>query len=301
MKTLSKISSVYVLVILSLFIFITGCDKDGYNLKNIDDVKLKVSFESNTNKQVSNLKSKGVMSVETPENYYVALKSVVLKGEEGTADVTLFSASSLSSSLVFDFSDANTTHSLLDGIDIPDGNYASVEMEIYYLQMNIAISTQDRGIERRNFRIYMSDDAEIEAGLHQPGDMTQINDDVEIGWLLGENQTPNMDPVTPRTAAYTYNGDGINWYDFAGKSGEIYGPFGSLDFMTTATLPVYKTSISFEFIDNNGTDLIIDFNIADCWQYEDKDEDGAFGAGDLDAVNPTAWHMAMPIMTVTLQ
>jgi len=189
---------------------------------------------------------------------------------------------------------------LLNGTNVPDGEYSSFEIEIYYLQMNIAISTGERGLERRNIRIYLSDKAETEQGLHQAGDMTQINNNQEIGWLMGEGQTPNFDPVAPRIDAYTTNGDGVSWYDFAGKSGENYGPFGNAEFMTEPH-PIYKTTIDFNFVDNKGTDLILDFNVNNCWQYEDKNGDGAFGTGDLDPVNPTKWHMALPEMTVTLQ
>lgn len=288
-----------ILLVLSLVILISACEKDNPKLNNISDVKLKVSF--NSNKSVKALKLLDDFTLETPQNYFVALKSVKLLGSNGTSDIELFNETNLSSSLVFDFMDSNTTHSLLEGTEIPDGEYSSVEIEIYYLQMNIAISAGSRGVERRNVRIYLSDDAETEDGMHQPGDMTQINDNIEIGWLLGEGQTPYMDPVSPRINAYTHNGDGSTWYDFAGKSAADFGPFGDVDFMNAAPHPIYHTQVDFNFVDNNGTELILDFNVNDCWQFEDKSGDGVFGADDLDPVNPTKWHMQLPEMTVTLQ
>jgi hypothetical protein len=287
-------------VILSLLVFFSCAnDSEITGPKNIEDVGLKVSFSST--KAAGNLKNASALTYETPENYFVALKKVTLTGTNGTSDFNLFNEPDLESSFVFDYTDDNTVHSLLDDAEIPDGEYSSIEVEIYYLQMNIAIATGDRGTERRNFRIYLSDDAETEGGLHQPGDMTQINDGQEIGWLLGEGQTPNMDPVSPREAAYTYAGDGVSWYDFAGKSGEHYGPFGDVEFMNNAPHPIYSTIVNFNFVDNNGSNLILDFNVNNCWQFEDKSSDGIFGADDLDPVDPTEWHMALPEMTVTFE
>lgn len=282
-------------------IYYVGCKKDSEitSIKNIEDVGLKVSF-GNT-KVTHILKSDSSMTYETPKNYYVALKSVTLIGINGTSDFTLFSEPDLNSSFVFDYTDDNTVHSLLDDSEIPDGEYTKIELEIYYLQMNIAIATGERGIERRNIRIYLSDDAETEAGAHQPGDMTQINDGQEIGWLLGEGQIPNMDPVSPRVAAYTHNGEGAVWYDFAGKSGEDYGPFGDVNFMNNSPHPIYSTVVSFNFVDNVGSKLVLDFNVNNCWQFEDKSGDGVFGADDLDSINPTKWHMELPEMTVTVE
>ncbi len=282
-------------------VFFTGCNKEEENSKTVslNDVQLQVSFGRDKAASVATVAN--AMTYETPENYYVALKKVALKGTQGSPDFVLFETNSLSTSLVFDFTDTETVHSLLTGTQIPEGEYNGVELEIYYLQMNIALATTDRGVEWRNVRIYLSDDAETEDGLHQPGDMTQINEGQEIGWLLGEGQVPNMDPVSPRSAAYTQNGDGSTWYDFAGKSGEIYGPFGDVEFMNTASHPVYRTTVDFTLVDNGGTTLILDFNVNHCWQFDDKSGDGVFGASDLDPLDPTRWNMALPVMTVTLQ
>ena len=111
---------------------------------------------------------------------------------------------------------------------------------------------------------------------------------------------PNLDPVSPREVAYTYEGDGISWYNFAGKSGADYGPFGDTGFMNAAPHPIYSTQVAFMLVDNNGTNVILDFDVNNCWQFEDKSGDGVFGADDLDPIDPTMWHMAMPVMTVTL-
>ena len=286
-----------ILVLMLAFLF--GCEKDN-NSGSIADVKLQVTFDNSSVNKSS--VSRTELSSETPDNYYVALKSVKLLGAEGTEDVYLFNNEKLSDSPVFNFTDEATVHSLLQDAGIPEGDYHTIELEVYYLQMNIGISTARNGIERRNFRIYMSDDAHTEQGLHQPGDMTQINEaGQEIGWLLGEGQEPNMDPVTPRTSAYTYNGDGTSWYDFAGKSGENFGPFGGLDFWASVSQPVYSVKAEFDLSAKEGATIILDLNVNGCWKFEDKDNDGAFGFGDLDPDNPTSWHMELPTISVSVE
>lgn len=288
-------------IIISLIFTYSSCDK--IEFQNISDVKLQVSFNGGDAN-----KTDYELTKQTPDNYIVALKKATLLGDGETTNFEIFNEDKLSSSFVFDFTDTETTHSLMQGTTVPDGEYSSIEIEIYYLQMDVNISTSTT-IEERNFRIYLSDDAENESGLHQPGDMTQITSDgIEEGWLLGNGLNPNMMPVSPRSAAYTIDnngdgiGDGTTWYDFAGKPANNFGPFGDVDFMNTAPHPIYSTIINFDIIDNEGTEIILDFNVNECWQFEDKVQDGAFGANDIfDDPNPTAWHMALPAMTVTLQ
>ncbi len=288
----------FVFTVFFLIIFLFYSCKDESNSIKIKDVGLKVTF--NSLRSASLTTDATPMTSETPENYFVALKSVKLLGDNGSPDILLFNKENLSESLVFDFTNNEVVHSLLNGTNIPEGEYSSIEIEIYYLQMNIAIATGERGIERRNFRIYLSDDAHTEGGLHQPGDMTQINSGVEIGWLLGEGQIPNLDPVTPRTAAYTASGNGDIWYNFGGKSGENYGPFGDVNFMNTAPHPIYRTRVNFTVNDNGGNTLLLDFNVNGCWKFQDKSRDGVFGVDDLDPNDPTAWQMDLPIMTVSI-
>lgn len=282
-----------------LSILISGCEKNSLDFKNIDSVGLKVSFTEKKSSPL--LKNLNELSYETPLNYFVSLKSAKLIGINGTADAELFNETDLSSSFVFDYTDDNTVHSLLNETEVPTGEYTSIEIEIYFLQMNIAIATEDRGIERRNFRIYLSDDAETEGGVHQPGDICQINDGQETGWLMGNDQGNNMDPVTPREAAYAIEGEDNAWLDFAGKPGSDYGPFGNIDFMNNAPHPIYKANVDFNFSGGSGGQMILDFNVANCWMFEDKSGDGVFGIDDLEEDNPTDWNMALPLMTVTLQ
>jgi hypothetical protein len=286
----------FLLVVALLVIF--GCKKEETNAGGVEikDVGLKVSFQ--TNKSAIGLKAATVLTKETPTNYYVALKSVKLIGKNGTPNAELFNKQNLSSSMVFDFTNSNTVHSLLNGTTIPKGSYSAIEIEVYYLQMNIAIATTTRGKERRNFRIYLSDDAETEGGLHQPGDMTQINNSVEIGWLMGGTILPNMDPGAPRIAVYSHDGNGANWFNFAGKSGKDYGPFGNVDFFKNAPHPIYKTKADFTVVEGKGTQIIVDLNVSNCWQFDDKSGDGTFGPQDIDPVNPTAWEMVLPVITV---
>jgi len=297
MKRFNKLNVIF----LVFFVIFASCNKTEF--KNIKDVKLKVNFNATSvNKALFEL------TKQTPENYIISIKKVILLGDDDTNNFEIFNEDNLSSSLTFDFTDVNTTHSLMQGTNIPDGSYSSIELEIYYLQMKVDISANST-IEKRNLRIYLSDDAETENGLHQAGDITQINTtNMEEGWLLGNGIHPDMSPVSPRVAAYSFDdngdglGDGITWLNFGGKPGNNYGPFGNLEFMNNTPHPIYSTTLIFEIIDNKGTEIILDFNINECWQFEDKDGSGAFGAADLNFDNEdTQWHMALPIMTVTLE
>ncbi|MCK9414101.1 MAG: hypothetical protein M0Q53_17500 [Prolixibacteraceae bacterium] len=263
----------------------------------IKDVGLKVSFQGNKSGDI--FKAGIALTKETPTSYNIGLKSATLVGKNGTANVELFNKSNLSSSLVFDFTNNTTAYSLLNGKTIPNGSYSAIEFEVYYLQMNIAIATTTRGIERRNFRIYLSDDAETEGGLHQPCDMTQINNSQEVGWLMGKTAMPNMDPASPRSAAYSSDGNGVNWYVFGGKSAKDYGPFGNLEFVKNAPHPIFKTKTNFTLVEGSGSKIVIDFNVNNSWQFEDKNGDGIFGPQDSDSVSPTAWHMVLPVISVT--
>jgi len=289
MKTKSTLLAVF-----ALFLLTTNCNKDKSSKANLSDIKITVKFDTNK-------KSFPVidMTKETPSNYYIALSSATLIGNGDTDNFELFKKSNLASAFVFDFTDENIKRSLLQGTNIPEGDYSSLEIEIYYLQMNLNIATTYRGVEKRDIRIYLSDDNETEGGLHQPGDMTQINSGTEIGWLLGEAQSPNMDPVTPRISAYTHQGDGTTWYTFDDKAGSNYGPFGNMEFWNNATQPIYKTVVNFDFDDSSsGETVVVEFNVEDCWQFEDKNGDGYFGANDLDPINPTKWHMELPSISV---
>ena len=47
-----------------------------------------------------------------------------------------------------------------------------------------------------------------------------------------------------------------------------------------------------------GTTMIIEFDVTDCWKFQDKDGDGSFGYGDLDPQDPTEWQMDLPDVSV---
>lgn len=292
MKRISLIIITFVMILL-----FTSCEEDSVTNKDsgfFNDVKIEVNFGSSSKTAYS--KDDTPMTNETPEDYFIAVKSVKLIGEYDTEDFMVFDNGSLASAEVYEFTSNDSPISLLQGVDIPEGTYTSVKIEIYYLQMNLSISTGERGIERRNFRIYMSDDA-----THQPGDMTQINNNVEVGWLLGEGQAPNMDPVPTRLGAYTVEGDGETWYDFAGKSAQNYGPFGDVAFWAAAPQPTYFVNVDFTFESTYGKTMIIEFDVTDCWKFQDKDYDGSFGYGDLDPEDPTEWQMDLPDVSVKFE
>lgn len=294
-----------IILFLVATILLFSCDEESTPSLNgpIKDLKFKVKF-GDAGKSIAS-KDEVLMTAETPMDYYIALKSLTLVGSGETEDYEVFNNTTLAASEVYEFNDESPL-SVLQGEDIPEGTFSAIKMEIYYLQMRITIALNDPGdrdpIEHRNFRIYMSDDAEYEQGLHQPGDMTQINDGVgEIGWLLGEAQDPNLDPVSPRISAYTYNGDGTSWYNFNGKSGENYGPFGDVSFWNNVSQPIYEQLVPFNIESAKGKTMIVEFDVTGCWKFQDKDGNGSFGYGDLDAVIATKWQMDLPQINVSYQ
>ena len=246
MKKITAIISsiVMILVFSSCFEDLETDSDSGF----FNEIKLKVNFEN----EIKNSYNKHVtpMTNEIPEDYMVAIKSVKLIGDYDTEDYLLFNYLTLDLSEEYTFAPNSNILDIVLEEDIPVGTYTSIQIEIYYFQMNLSISTTDRGIERRNLRIYLSGDI-----IHKPGDITQITDNLETGWMFGEGQEPNMDPVSPRITAYTYNGDGETWYYFSGRSTENFGPFGSYTFWMYAPQPVYYATADFSFESTSGTTI----------------------------------------------
>jgi hypothetical protein len=269
----------------------SGCKKDkDKDIMKFGQAKVAVTFGASSKSMTT------VMTKQTPLKYMIALRSATLKGGDGTADYSLFNVSDLSQCSVYDFTDGGIRQDLTGGSGIPDGNYTSIELGIYYLQMKIQINSVNRGVEWRNMRIYFTEDA-----THKRGDVTQISEQgVELGWLFGENQMPDFDPVTPRINAYTQGGGGVNWYMFSDKNGSNYGPFGNMSFWNGHTAP-YSEIAAFTFLTSAGQMLVVDFNVNNCWQFEDKSGDGFWGGDDLDPINPTSWNMALPQITIKLE
>jgi hypothetical protein len=286
-----------------ILIVLSGCKKNENPASATDsqllDVKVKVTFQSD--KKAGSSVYDYVMTGQTPDEYSIALKKAVLVGKNGTQDFVLFDQPDLQSSYTFDFMDESVFHSLVKGTAIPEGEYQALTLYVYYLQMKIPISTTQRGVEKRNVRIYLSDDVETENGTHQPGDVVQIDDQgEETGWIFGEGQSANFDPITPRWRAYTQNGDGVTWLDFAGKSGKDFGPFGDVDFWNQSPQPVWYVNADFNFTQTGGNTLVVDLNVHNCWQFEDRNNDGNFGPMDIsETPYPTKWQMDLPDLTLS--
>lgn len=258
---------------------------------SFNKTKLKVSFGSS--KSISGGKS---TILQTPSEYNIGLYSAKLLGTNGTPDHQLFYENDFANAKEFAFTDGSVIIDLDGGSTIPDGEYVSFVLGIYYLQMKLQIATTNRGVEWRNMRIYFCDYADF-----KKGDVVQVDNQGNIqGWLFGEGQLPDFDPVSIRAAAYTHGGNGVNWYQFADKPGQNYGPFGNMDFWNSVPNP-YNKHVGFTFIDNTGSTLVIDFNVNNCWEFGDLNGDGFFGGHDLDPVNPSPWHMDLPSITITLQ
>ena len=286
---MKKIKLIGIIVIICLItVGNTSCKKD--KKMKFGSAKIAVTFGGNKSLGLE----KDNLTKQTPDQYLIALKSISLVGHEGTSDHVLFNEASIQNARVFDFTAGSVRHNLSDS-DIPEGDYHAFRIELYYLQMKLKISTTNRGIESRNMRIYYTDD-----GVHKPGDVIQVADNgTPQGWLFGENQMPDFDPVTPRSAAYTHQGNGTNWYQFGDKNGQNYGPFGNMAFWSTAASP-YSKLVPFTFEESDGETVVMDFNVFQCWQFEDFNNDGNWGGQDL-TPQGTAWHMNFPTISIRLE
>ncbi len=258
---------------------------------NFNSAKISCDFSSSKSTLVGDIVN------QTPAEYVIALKSATLVGDNGDPDFELFDNGSLANSEVYDFTSGSLIQNLGEDTTITEAFYGSIEIELYYLQMKIQIHSVTYGEQWRNIRIYFSDD-----GTHRPGDMCEVDDyGIEIGWLGGNGVVPDFSANTPRTIAYKNLGTGL-WLMFADKSAEFYGPFASMDFWTTYPTQPFIQDVDFTFTGSSGSDLVINFNVLDCWQFEDKTEDGYFGGDDLSFDSePTDWAMIFPVITVGLE
>ena len=240
------------------------------------------------------------IALYTPKEYRVGLKSAVLIGGENTSDVVLFEKSNLMESIPFNFkqSGIDSTSLIPPDVSIPEGLYLAVRFELYYLQMKIAVRLDDEAHTSvdRNIRIYFSDDAEVESGPHQPGDVTHINaNNQEVGWMFGSD-TEDFTGVSPRESAYK-DEDG-NWVSFAAGSAQFFGPFGDATFWNKANKPIYSFVRPFNFtMPSEGGTIIVTFRVADCWACDDRNGDGYFNPSDIGG----SWHMSFPGISVALQ
>jgi hypothetical protein len=164
--------------------------------------------------------------------------------------------------------------------------------------MTIEVKLSNGEIVTRNQRIYFSDDAEYENGLHQPGDITEIGDDVEEkGWLISIHQdsNDNWTGVSPRS--YAYRPEDSDWIYFADKYGGDFGPFGDAYFWSQCSLPIFIQSTSFSVnIPEEGGAIIVRFMVKDSWQCDDRNGDGYFNPSDMGG----GWCMVFPETQVQL-
>ncbi len=291
MKTTSTLSIVFTLLATALT---SSCDLfDIEDLMKFQNTKITTTF---TEPENSPLNHNEHLTKQTPSEYKIALFSANIFGKEGNPDHTLFLIPDLNNAYVFNFTEQSQSAGLFGGSSVPSGKYRSIELGIFYLQMRIQIATSNRGVEWRNIRIYLTEYEGIKRG-----DVLQVDNNGNIiGWLFGENQIPDFDPVSPRHVAYTHGGDGLNWYSFHNKHGHTFGPFGDMQFWNSAPKP-YKHDIAIDFAKSDNKSLIIDFNVHNCWQFEDRNGDGYFGSHELNPNNPAQWHMELPRITLRLE
>jgi hypothetical protein len=277
------------LLIFAAFIFsallINSCSKDDESpkLMKLNGVKIKASFESFGKS----------LTAQTPDSYKIGLYSVKLIGDPNTPNYTLFDDPNFDNIHEFSFTSGDVLFDLQGGNAIPDGNYASVEFGILYLEMRIQISGINNGVTWRNMRVYL-----CEYGEFKRGDVVQYSDNGDFeGWLYGRYELPDFLPATPRQFAYTQPPSN-NWWMFADKSAEFFGPHGNMAFWSSVPNP-YRTQVLLNYQEGVGNTVVLTFNVADTWNFEDKNGDGYFGGQDLDPVIPTQSHMALPQIFVS--
>lgn len=266
-------------------VVLTSCSKDEETpkLMKLNGAKIKASFESFGKS----------LTAQTPESYKIGLYSVKLIGDPNTPDYTLFHDLNFDNAQEFSFTSGDVLFDLVGGTTIPDGNYASVEFGILYLEMRIQLSGINNGVTWRNMRVYL-----CEYGEFKRGDVVQYSDNGEFeGWLYGRYELPDFLPASPRQFAYTQPPSN-NWWMFADKSAEFFGPHGNMAFWSSVPNP-YRTQVLLNYQEGVGNTVVLTFNVGDTWNFEDKNEDGYFGGQDLDPVIPTQSHMALPQISVS--
>ena len=78
----------------------------------------------------------------------------------------------------------------------------------------------------------------------------------------------------------------------ADKSGEYFGPHGTMSFWNSVPRPYSKQEL-LNYVEGEGNTVLITFNVANTWNFEDLNKDGYFGGQDLDAVDGKS-HMDLP-------
>lgn len=262
-----------------------GCDEkiDPPKLMKLNGAKITASFKT----------KRSELTKQTPDAYKIGLYSVKLIGDPNTPDYTLFHDLNFDNAREFDFTSENSFFDLEGGNSIPEGNYASIEFGILYLQMRVQISGVNNGVTWRNMRVYL-----CEYGDYKRGDIVQYNDSGEFeGWLYGRYEMPDFLPATPRSFAYKQP-PANNWWIFADKNGEFYGPHGNMAFWNSVPNPYSKQEL-LNYTEGEGNTAVITFNVAETWNFEDKNGDGYFGGQDIDPVIPTSSHMDLPTVYIS--
>lgn len=281
MKTFVKLTLILALGAMVM----NGCDEmeEPPGLMNLTGAKISASFD----------KKQKTMTRQTPEEYKIGLYSLKLIGDPHTPDYTLFYETNLDNARAFNFTSNDQFFDLDGGDSIPEGNYASVEYGILYLQQRVQISSENNGLTWRNMRVYL-----CEYGDFKRGDVVQYNDQGEFeGWLYGINEKPDFLPATPREYAYKQPPQN-NWWMFADKSAEFFGPFGNMAFWNSVPNP-YSKQMLLNYNEGEGNTVVLNFNVAETWNFEDKNGDGYFGGQDIDPVTPTNVHMSLPEVYVS--
>ena len=245
----------------------------------------------------------------TPTSFLVAVKRMTLFDEDGNAYEIVPEAATLAESEVIDL----TSPADLAELDLPAAVYSSIEAEFYYYELVMPLN--DPPVSQR-LRVYLSDDdfaAEGSLGHHQ-GDITLLDESrQELGFVTGGLPWTTANLLAER--GDTEGGGGAD-----PESGHLRGLYGDTlqwnqeDFMQGATQDLYIQTVPFQIdltsVEEGETleSITVVFNVADCWFFEDFDNDGNFdpcslGPGvDADAcAEGGAWSPVFPVPDVVAE
>ncbi len=214
----------------------------------------------------------GVITLVTPSQFKVACKRLSIIHEDGTVHDVIPDVGSLSDAQVVDLA---TEVSVAD-IVLAGGRYNQWEAEFYYYEMVIPVGSP---AVDRTVRIYLGDDdfpQEGNGGHHQ-GDITLISaSGQELGFVMPAhtwdiaNLAPSrgeimgsggVDPETGHMRGLYGDAGMWNQQQFQqGASRDIYILVGGLDLV----------------VDGDGATLVLRFDLAETWFFEDFDGSGTF-------------------------
>ncbi|MBN2716298.1 MAG: hypothetical protein JXX14_10615 [Deltaproteobacteria bacterium] len=231
----------------------------------------------------------GIVAFSTPQRFWVALKKVTFLADDGSVDV-LPDTGRLTNAVLLELTDDQ----VLDALALPVGNYHSVEMELYYYQLEIPLYSAD---SPQAIRVYLSDDDFPDEGMggHHQGDITLVNEDgTEIGWV---------DAGMPWTDSYLLanRGDLKGAGGTDSQTGHARGLFGDGNLWENALFQqgasqdiyIFRGPLNLNVRAGSVSNVEVRFQTQNTWFFEDFDGDGIFSpcqGGDANGHQDACWY-----------